>query len=76
MISIASTAEFRGLRSDELSLDRLKRLEGDWVKIDENGQLTDKIISAIRVTAGGNAVGGLDGNVGGDDAVVSVLAQL
>ena len=39
------------------SLDTLKRLAGEWVRVDENGAMTDQVISQIRVTAGGSAVG-------------------
>ncbi len=40
----------------ELSLDRLKKLEGEWFRTDENGKATDQLITSVRVTAGGNAV--------------------
>ena len=37
-------------------LDRIKALAGEWVRIDENGETTDDLISVYRVTAGGSAV--------------------
>jgi hypothetical protein len=34
----------------------LKGLAGDWVEIGKDGKPTDKVVSSIRVTAGGNTV--------------------
>ena len=37
-------------------LDRLKALAGTWVEADEDGKPTDKVVSVVKVTAGGSAV--------------------
>lgn len=37
------------------AFDRIKSLAGEWVAV-EDGRLTDRVISKIRVTAGGHAV--------------------
>lgn len=38
------------------NLDAIKKLAGDWYEVDKDGKVTDKLISQIRVTAGGSAV--------------------
>ncbi len=37
-------------------LQQLKKLEGTWVEADKDGKPTDKVVSIIKVTAGGSAV--------------------
>src|SRR5258706_3522145 len=37
-------------------LERLKKLAGTWVEADKDGKPTDKVVSIIKVTAGGSAV--------------------
>jgi hypothetical protein len=37
-------------------LDKLKKLAGTWVEADKDGKPTDKVVSVIKVTAGGSAV--------------------
>jgi hypothetical protein len=37
-------------------LERMKKLAGTWVAADDKGNPTDKIVSIIKVTAGGSAV--------------------
>src|SRR5689334_15625073 len=37
-------------------LERMKRLAGTWVAADEGGRPTDRVVSVIKVTAGGSAV--------------------
>ncbi len=36
--------------------ERLKALAGTWVEADKDGKPTDKVVSVVRVTAGGSAV--------------------
>src|SRR6516164_8827081 len=36
--------------------EALKGLAGDWVEVDKDGKPTDKVVSSIRVTSGGNTV--------------------
>jgi len=38
------------------TLERLKKQAGTWVEADKDGKPTDKVVSVIRVTAGGSAV--------------------
>ena len=37
-------------------LERLKKLAGEWVALDEKGQPTDHVVSVFKVTAAGSAV--------------------
>ena len=36
--------------------EKMKSLAGTWVEADKNGKPTDKVVSVIKVTAGGSAV--------------------
>jgi hypothetical protein len=36
--------------------ERLKKLAGTWVEADKDGKPTDKVVSVIKVTAGGSTV--------------------
>ncbi len=38
------------------SFERLKGLAGTWVEADKDGKATDKVVSVVRVIAGGSAV--------------------
>lgn len=38
------------------NFEKLKKLAGTWVEADKDGKPTDKVVSVIRVTAGGSAV--------------------
>jgi hypothetical protein len=37
-------------------LEKLKKLAGTWVEADKDGKPTDKVVSVVKVTAGGSAV--------------------
>jgi hypothetical protein len=37
-------------------LERIKKLAGTWVEADKDGKPTDKVVSVVKVTAGGSAV--------------------
>lgn len=37
-------------------MDRLKTLEGDWMALDEHGEVTDQVGARFRLTAGGSAL--------------------
>ena len=37
-------------------LEKLKALAGTWVEADKDGKPTDKVVSVVKVTAGGSAV--------------------
>ena len=54
-----------GTRADEAAakatgtnpgLEKLKKLAGTWVEADKDGKPTDKVVSVVKVTAGGSAV--------------------
>ena len=38
------------------NLERMKKLAGTWVEADKDGKPTDKVVSVVKVTAGGSAV--------------------
>ncbi len=42
--------------SQNAQFEKLKKLAGTWVEADQEGKPTDKVISIIRLTAGGSAV--------------------
>lgn len=37
-------------------LEKLKKLAGTWVEADKDGKPTDKVVSVVKLTAGGNTV--------------------
>jgi len=37
-------------------LDAIKKLQGDWVQVGDDGKPTDQVVTTYRVTAGGSAV--------------------
>jgi hypothetical protein len=37
-------------------LEKIKKLAGTWVEADKDGKPTDKVVSIVKVTAGGSAV--------------------
>lgn len=43
-------------QSTKPMFEKLKKLAGTWVEADADGKPTDKVVSIIRVTAGGSAV--------------------
>src|SRR6516165_9346322 len=45
-----------GARTSSQQFAALKQLAGDWVEIGKDGRPTEKVISSMRVTAGGTAV--------------------
>lgn len=42
--------------ASQANFERLKKMAGTWVEIDKDGKPTDKVVSVVRVTAGGSAV--------------------
>lgn len=49
-------AEEKAAKATHPGLERLKKLAGTWVEADKDGKPTDKVVSVIKVTAGGSAV--------------------
>jgi hypothetical protein len=37
-------------------LERLKKMAGTWVEADEKGKATDKVVSVVKLTAGGSTI--------------------
>jgi hypothetical protein len=37
-------------------LDKIKKLAGEWVALDDKGKPTDQVVSVFKITAGGSAV--------------------
>ena len=53
------TGALAGETTDETStasLESISKLVGDWLKVDEDGKLTDEIVTSFRTTASGTAV--------------------
>ena len=42
--------------AEALALDPVKRLAGDWVEVDDQGNPADQVVLSYKVTAGGSAV--------------------
>jgi len=40
----------------QAGLERVKKMAGTWVEADKDGKPTDKVVSVVKVTAGGSAV--------------------
>jgi hypothetical protein len=62
LMIVVVTATIRGADTPAKDLpinptfERLKKLAGTWVEADKDGKPTDKVVSVVRVTAGGSAV--------------------
>jgi hypothetical protein len=62
MMIVVVTATIRGADAPAKdhainpTFERLKTLAGTWVEADKDGKPTDKVVSVVRVTAGGSAV--------------------
>src|SRR6478736_10069180 len=57
-LTTGSRAEDAPARStpSHSGLERLKKMVGTWVEADKDGKPTDKVVSVVKVTAGGSAV--------------------
>lgn len=58
-VTWAATANDKPVHSasaTNAAFDKMKTLVGTWVAADDNGQPTDRVISVIRLTAGGSAL--------------------
>jgi hypothetical protein len=53
---VAARAEEKSTSIAAKQFVALKGLAGDWVEVGKDGKPTDKVVSSIRVTAGGTAV--------------------
>ena len=66
LLLIAFTVGVAGVRGDDArktpaepakaGFERLKKLAGTWVEADKDGKPTDKVVSVIKVTAGGSTI--------------------
>src|SRR5262245_12721442 len=53
---VAAKAEEKATSGAAQQFAALKTLSGDWVEAGKDGKPTDKIVSSVRVTAGGHTV--------------------
>ena len=59
LMLIAFGADVRGddkeqaAQATHAGLERMKKLAGTWVEADKDGKPTDKVVSVVKVTAGG-----------------------
>jgi hypothetical protein len=54
--AVSARAEEKADSATVQRFEALKGLAGDWVEIGKDGKPSDKVVSSIRVTAGGNTV--------------------
>jgi hypothetical protein len=52
----AAPAEEKPAAKAHAGLEKMKKLAGTWVMADKDGKPTDKVVSVVKVTAGGSAV--------------------
>jgi hypothetical protein len=55
-VTLSAGADDKSAATSAQRFEALKKLAGDWVQVDKDGKPTDKLISSIRVTAGGSAI--------------------
>jgi len=51
-----ASGEDKPANTPQAGLERIKKLAGTWVEADKDGKPTDKVVSVIKVIAGGSAV--------------------
>jgi hypothetical protein len=56
LAAAAAAEEKSGTAAQATGLDRLKKLAGTWVALDDKGQPTDQVVSVFKVTSNGTAV--------------------
>ncbi len=58
VLTAASRAEETPAKAKPVnaSFEKIKKLAGTWVEADKDGKPTDKVVSVIKLTAGGSAV--------------------
>lgn len=54
--SRAADAPAKPAAPTHAGLERVKKMAGTWVEADKDGKPTDKVVSVLKVTAGGSAV--------------------
>src|SRR5258708_38140236 len=55
-VALCAKADEKANPANAQRFEALKGLAGNWVEIGKDGKPTDKLISSIRVTSGGNTV--------------------
>ena len=55
-LALALIATIASADDKQPSLDKIKKLVGEWVALDEKGKPTDQVVSSFRIIAGGSAV--------------------
>ena len=57
VVALASTSRSQGAAKPAHPMfEKVKKLAGTWVEADKDGKPTDKVVSVVKVTAGGSAV--------------------
>ena len=56
VIALALTCAGHASTDSAELMDRLKALEGDWMAVDEQGEVTDQVGARFRLTASGSAL--------------------
>jgi hypothetical protein len=56
LLGLSSADEKPGTDKAKPNLADIKKLAGDWLEADKDGKPTAKLVSQVRVTAGGSAV--------------------
>ena len=55
-LSVLTAAEEPPAATGAQQFEALRKLVGDWVEVGEDGKPTEKVLSSIRLTAGGSAL--------------------
>lgn len=53
---LVSAGEEKAPSAATKAFDKIKKMEGSWVQIDDKGNVTNTVVSTYHVTAGGSAV--------------------
>lgn len=58
VVASAGRAEDKSAKvsPSQAAFEKIKKMAGTWVEADKDGKPTDKVVSVLRVTAGGSAV--------------------
>jgi hypothetical protein len=56
VVAASARADEQAAPVNAQRFEALKSLAGDWVEVGKDGKPTDKVVSSIRVTSGGNTV--------------------
>ena len=74
VLGFSSADDNAGADKTSPNLAVIKKLAGDWVQVGKDGKPTEKVVSSIKVTAGGSAVREII-FPGGDMEMVTMYTQ-